>query len=352
MAKRARSEEIAETDRIEGFAHPRETTRLVGHELALARASRAIRSGRPPQAWLISGPPGVGKATLAYRMARYVLAYDATERGPADLSVPERDPTSVQIAAGSHPGLLVLKRGPNPDTGRLMNVLSVGVVRSLAGFFGMTSATGGWRVAIVDTADDMNENAANALLKMLEEPPTSAMLILLSNIPGRLLPTIRSRCQKVALRPLETALVEAELARLLPDASPKERAALARLASGSIGMAAQLSGGDGVTLADEADRLLGLVARPDVTAILSLSDKVARVTDGLDSFGMFLRQALVERIRTKALADNSHLDRWVDCLNALDESFLRSETLYLEPRQTVLSTARTLVATSRRAGAL
>ncbi|HEY2884090.1 MAG TPA: DNA polymerase III subunit delta' [Rhizomicrobium sp.] len=352
MAKRARSEEIAETDRIEGFAHPRETTRLVGHELALARASRAIRSGRPPQAWLISGPPGVGKATLAYRMARYVLAYDATERGPADLSVPERDPTSVQIAAGSHPGLLVLKRGPNPDTGRLMNVLSVGVVRSLAGFFGMTSATGGWRVAIVDTADDMNENAANALLKMLEEPPTSAMLILLSNIPGRLLPTIRSRCQKVALRPLETALVEAELARLLPDASPKERAALARLASGSIGMAAQLSGGDGVTLADEADRLLGLVARPDVTAILSLADKVARVTDGLDSFGLFLKQALVERIRAKALMDNSHLDRWVNCLNALEESFLRSETLYLEPRQTVLSNARMLASTSRRAGAL
>ena len=352
MTKRARSEEIAETDRIEGFAHPRETTRLVGHELALARASRAIRSGRPPQAWLISGPPGVGMATLAYRLARYVLAYGATERGPADLSVPERDPTSVQIAAGSHPGLLVLKRGPNPDTGRLMNVLSVGVVRSLAGFFGMTSATGGWRVAIVDTADDMNENAANALLKMLEEPPASAMLILLSNVPGRLLPTIRSRCQKVALRPLDTAVVEAELARLLPDVASKERAALARLSGGSIGMAAQLSGGDGVTLASEADKLLGLVARPDVDAILSLADKVARVTDGLDSFGLFLKQALVERIRAKALTDNSHLDRWVDCLNALEESFLRSETLYLEPRQTVLSNARMLASTSRRAGAL
>lgn len=352
MAKRTRGEEIVETDRIEGFAHPRETKRLVGHDWALARVSHAIRSGRPPPAWLISGPPGVGKATLAYRMARYVLAYGATDRGPPDLSVPEQDPAAIQLAAASHPGLLVLKRGLNPDTGRLMNVLSVAVVRRLAGFFGMTSGAGGWRVAIVDTADDMNDNAANALLKMLEEPPVRAMLILLSNTPGRLLPTIRSRCQKVALRPLETALIEAELARLLPDVTPKERTALARLSGGSIGLAAQLSGGDGVMLAGEADRLLGLAVRPDFAAILTLADKVTRVTDGLETFGMFLRQALIERIRARALADNSGLDRWVDCLGAIDESFLRSETLYLEPRQTVLSTARMLESTSRRAGAL
>jgi len=352
MAKRTRGEEIVETDRIEGFAHPRETTRLVGHDWALARVARAIRSGRPPQAWLISGPPGVGKATFAYRMARYVLAYGASDHGPPDLAVPEQDRTAVQVAAGSHPGLLLLKRGLNPDTGRLMNVLSVDVVRRLAGFFGMTSGAGGWRVAIVDTADDMNENAANALLKMLEEPPARAMLILLGNVPGRLLPTIRSRCQKVALRPLDTAVVEAELARLLPDVAPKERAALARLSGGSIGMAAQLAGGDGVMLAGEADRLLGAAAQPDVAAILSLADKVARVTDGLETFGMFLQQALVQRIRARALADNSLLDRWVDCLNAIEASFLRSETLYLEPRQTVLSAARMLASTSRRAGAL
>jgi DNA polymerase-3 subunit delta' len=187
---------------------------------------------------------------------------------------------------------------------------------------------------------------------MLEEPPSRAMLILLSNVPGRLLPTVRSRCQKVALRPLETPLVESELARLLPDLEPKERAALARLSGGSIGMAAQLSGSDGIMLAGEADRLLGSAARPDLAAILSLGDKVARATDGLESFGTFLHQALVERIRARAPKDNSGLDLWVDCLNAIEASFLRSEILYLEPRQTVLSTARVLATTSRRAGAL
>lgn len=350
MARRARSEDIAEPDRVEGFAHPRETTRLAGQDAAVARISRAIRSARPPQAWLISGPPGVGKATLAYRMARYLLVYGATDKGPEDLAVPDRDAASIQVAAASHPGLLVLKRGLNPETGKLMNVLSVGEVRRLAGFFGMTSGAGGWRVAIIDTADDMNDNAANALLKMLEEPPSRAMVIVLSNTPGRLLPTIRSRCQKVALRPLDVTAVDQELKRLLPDAKADERAALARLSGGSIGMALRLADGEGVALAREADRLLDNVSVPDIAAILSLGDKIARMTDGLESFGAFLAQALAERIRARAGKANMNL--WLDCLGKLESSFRRSAALYLEPRQTVLSTARAMAATSRRAGAI
>lgn len=352
MAKRARSEEIPQTDRIEGFAHPRETIRFVGQDDALARVSRAIRSGRPPQAWLICGPPGVGKATLAYRMARYVLAYGATDKGPADLAVPEAAPAARQVAAASHPGLLVLKRGLNPETGRLMNVLSVDVVRRLAGFFGMTSGAGGFRVAIIDTADDMNDNAANALLKMLEEPPTHAMLIVLSNVPGRLLPTIRSRCQKVVLRPLDSATLDAELARFLPDTKAEDRAQLVRISGGSLGLALQLADGEGIMLAGEADRLLDGALRPDVTALLALGDKIARMTDGLEAFGTYLMQSLVERIRAKAQTGKGDLHLWVDCLNKLEASFRRSSELYLEPRQTVLSAARALSATTRRAGAL
>jgi hypothetical protein len=145
---------------------------------------------------------------------------------------------------------LVLKRAISPKTGKLMTVLSVDEIRRLADFFGMTSGAGGWRVAIVDTADDMNDNAANALLKMLEEPPPNAMLLLLSNLPGRLLPTIRSRCQRLELRAhWMTMTLERGLAQHLPDADSGERAALARLSGGSLGAALMLATGDGAALA-------------------------------------------------------------------------------------------------------
>ena len=348
MAKRSRS--IAETDRIEGADHPRQTARLVGQDRALAIVSRALRSGRPPQAWLICGPPGVGKATLAYRIARYLLGYGATGRGPVDLSVPANDPASVQVAAGSHPGLLVLKRSIDPKTDKLMTVLSVDEVRRLSGFFGMTSGAGGWRVAVVDTADDMNDAAANALLKLLEEPPSCAMLLVLSNTPGRLLPTIRSRCQRLNLRPLGEPDMEAELERLLPEQSAAGRASLARLARGSLGAALTLAGGEGLMLAGEADRLIDQAAQPDVPALFALADKLSRITDGLDMLGAFLTQALAERIRARALGGQAQLNRWIGALEKLTRNFARTEAIHLDPHQTLLTAAREINAASRRAG--
>jgi len=262
MAKRTRGEDAPETDRLEGFAHPRETTRLVGQDAALERVSHAIRGGRPAQAWLITGPPGVGKATLAYRMARYLLTFGATDRGPADLSVPSAD--AVRVAAGSHPGLLVLRRGLNPDTGKLMNVLSVDVVRRLAGFFGMTSGAGGWRVAIVDSADDMNDNAANALLKMLEEPPSRAMVIVLSNLPGRLLPTIRSRVITVRAQALTDAEMKAFAAD--PVVAPlldlgSKAGELIKAVAGAPGRLAERDAW--AAAIDQATRFLEAAANPD-----------------------------------------------------------------------------------------
>src|SRR5689334_3335210 len=345
MAKR--TPEPNDSDRIEGFEHPRESTGLLGQDDALRRAARALRSGRPPSAWLITGAPGVGKATLAYRIARYLLAYGATADGPEDLSVPADQSVARQVAAASHPGLLVLKRAVNPKTGKLMTVLSVDEIRKLADFFGMTSGAGGWRVAIVDTADDMNDNAANALLKMLEEPPGHAMLLLLSNTPGRLLPTIRSRCQRLDLRPLDDAVLQKALARELPETSAAERAALARLSGGSIGAALTLATGDGAVLAQEADRLIDQARDPDLLALLSLGEKLFRMRDGLEMFGGFLLESLSDRIRARAHDGAPGLERWVALLGRIEQGLARATGLHLEPRQVVLSTARDLARVAR-----
>jgi DNA polymerase-3 subunit delta' len=352
MAKRADIEDLPESDRLEGWPHPRETLDLIGHEEALGRAARAIRSGRPPSAWLITGPPGIGKATFTYRIARYLLAYGARDTGPADLSVPPNDPVALQVKAGGHPGLLVLRRPVNEKTGKLANVLPVDEVRRLGGFFGLTSGAGGWRVGIVDTADDMNDAAANALLKTLEEPPGRAMLLVLSNNPGRLLPTIRSRCQRLDLRPLPDANVARALAHMIPKMKEDDRAALVKLASGSIGTALQFADDDGVTFAREADRLIDASAHPDVPALLALGDRLWRKADGLEIFGTFLADALSARIRTKAKSGGTRLDAWIEAAERVRAKFARSSALYLEPRQTIISSALTLEDARRCAGAI
>jgi DNA polymerase-3 subunit delta' len=345
----ARGSETPEPDRVEDQPHPREVYDLIGQDAALALASRAIRQGAPPQAWLIGGPSGIGKATLAYRIARYLLKYGAAADGPANLSVPKTDIVARQIEAQAHPGLLVLKRQVNEKTGKLKTVLEVDEIRKLAAFFGMTSGAGGWRVAIVDSADEMNDNAANALLKILEEPPPRGLLMLVSHAPGRLLPTIRSRSRRLDLKPLRDEDIEMALAERLPDATPADRKTLAELSEGSLGLALRLASEDGLALAREAQNLLQQKL-PDVPALLALADKVARAEDGLSHFGQFLVQALSRRIRQRA-REGAGDARAVEAWERVHALYARANGIHMEPRQTVLSSATTIASAARR-GAL
>jgi DNA polymerase III subunit delta' len=338
--------EAEEPDRIEGQPHPRETYELLGQEPALERAARAVRSGTLPQAWLFAGPPGIGKATLAYRIARYLLRYGATSGGAADLSVPPNDPVSRQIGAQAHPGLLVLRRREN-DKGRLRKDLDVGEIRRSGAFFGLTAGAGGWRIAIVDSADEMNDNAANALLKILEEPPIRALFILISHAPGRLLSTIRSRTQRLDLKPLDEDVLAAALGQLLPEIAAKDRAALARLAEGSLGLALRLSDEGGLKFARDAEHLLNGNGEPDIPGILKLSERIGRSTDGLAHFGEFLSQALSRRIRSRA--ERGHADeRAVELWEQINSLFARATAVNLEPRQTILASAAKIAAAKRQ----
>ncbi|MBB1094119.1 DNA polymerase III subunit delta', partial [Rhodopseudomonas palustris] len=187
---------------------PRETTALFGHHVAEQALLDAYRGGRIAHAWLIGGAQGIGKATLAYRMARFVLAHrdplaDAVQ-GAASLDLDPSHPVVRHVAAEAHGGLLTLERSVN-DKGVLRNVITVDESRETIGFFGSTAAVEGWRVCIVDTVDDLNASSANALLKVIEEPPQRSLFLLVSNSPARVLPTIQSRCRKLMLRPLATA---------------------------------------------------------------------------------------------------------------------------------------------------
>src|SRR6202163_286879 len=228
--------------------HPRETTALSGHREAEQALLNAYRSGRIPHAWLIGGAQGIGKATLAYRMARFVLAHgsaNAPEVQRAEsLGVDPSDPVARHIAAGAHGGLLTLERTTN-DKGVLRTVITVDETRETISFFGSTAAVEGWRVCIVDTVDELNPNAANALLKILEEPPRQSLFLLVSHAPARVLPTIQSRCRKLALRPLavdDVIRAAAQAANIAIDDPALSEAAEA--SEGSVARAVTLRGGD------------------------------------------------------------------------------------------------------------
>src|SRR6201999_549273 len=186
---------------------PRETSVLFGHREAETALLAAYRNGRIPHAWLIGGAKGIGKATLAYRMARFVLAHRdplaAEVQRAATLDVDPSHPVARQIAAGGHGGLLTLERSLN-DKGVMRTVITVDETRETISFFGSTAAVEGWRGGRVDTVDELNPNAATALLKVLEEPPQQSLFLLVSHAPARALPTILSRCRKLMLRPLAT----------------------------------------------------------------------------------------------------------------------------------------------------
>lgn len=264
---------------------PRETKSLFGHIAAEQAFLQAYREGRMPHAWLIGGQRGIGKATLAYRMARFVLAHpdprEPAARLVSSLSVEPDHPVARRIEAQAHGDLLVLERTES-ETGTLRTVIRVEEVRRTVSFFGSTASEGGWRVCIVDSADELQyPNAANALLKVLEEPPTRALLLLVSHAPGRLLPTIRSRCRLLSLRPMEPGEVARAVAELLgrpPQDLDIHEAAIA--ADGSVARALELLDGDTLTLRRRTIELLAKLPTIDHQALHGLGDKLGRANEG------------------------------------------------------------------------
>lgn len=272
--------ELPEPDRVEGAPHPRDTQKLFGHEAAEAAVLQAFTSGRMHHGWLITGAKGVGKATLAWRIARFLLtAPDAQGGGlfgapppPESLDTDPDDPVIRRMAQLAEPRLFLLRRGPNDKETALSADIRVDEVRKMKSFFALSAADGGRRVAIIDAADEMNTGAANALLKLLEEPPANVTFLVIAHQPHRLLPTIRSRCRELRL----TALAPEPLARALEQAGgavdPDEAIALAQLAGGSVGEAFRLTHLDGLKTYAALVALFATLPRMDRPRALHLAE--------------------------------------------------------------------------------
>ncbi len=274
------TESVAEADRAPGAPHPRETLALYGQAAAESEFLFAATAGRLHHGWLLTGPRGVGKATLAWRIARFLLAEAPADAGlfgaappPGSLDIPQDHPVNRRLLALSEPRLFLLRRAWDTERNRLKSVITVDEVRRLKDFFGLSATDGGRRVVIVDAADEMNPNAANALLKVLEEPPTGAVLLLVSHQPSRLLPTIRSRCRELRLATLGAE----DMARALQAAGAETDApaALAALSGGSVGAAIRLANQDGLALYAELFALARAMPRLDRPRALKLAESVS-----------------------------------------------------------------------------
>jgi DNA polymerase-3 subunit delta' len=314
---------------------PRENPQLFGHEGAEATFERAVAAGRMHHAWLITGPAGVGKATLAYRLARRLLAL-GDPNDPAN-------PVFRRLAAGSHADVLSIERELNEKTKKLKTAIAVEQTRAISGFMHLTAAEGGWRVVVIDGADDMNANAANALLKILEEPSRRGILLLTADAPGRLLPTIRSRCRRLQLNPLDDASMDRALQYLLPDMAAGERQALGRVAEGAPGQAVLLAGEGALALSALVDQVLAEAPRLSVLRMHDVADRATKTETGFSTFMTLLQSGLGKAVRGAAARGDGNwgggrpLAEWGEVWHGLGRLLNETERFNLDKRTAVIA---------------
>jgi DNA polymerase III subunit delta' len=329
---------------------PVQNHRFIGHTKVEAALFEACRSHHLHHSLILAGPQGIGKATLAYRLARHLLKPEEggllglEPEGADNFDMSPEDPVFRQVAAGGHPSLKLVERARNADTGKLARDITVADIRALSDFYRMTSVAGSWRIAIVDPAEAMNQNAANALLKILEEPPERCVLILISHAPGRLLPTIRSRCHFVQMSALSAPEMATALDALGIGVGGVDIELLAALSEGSVGDASRIVEMDGLALHRDIQALMGRRGAPFDGELDSLCDRMTKKGQD-ETFELFTR--LMERsISDKIVAmgragsvakPGGDLDRWLDVWEKVRVLFAQASGLGLDRKHVILN---------------
>jgi DNA polymerase-3 subunit delta' len=352
---RPASDAPPESDAFPGAPHPRFAARLVGHAAAEAAMLAAHREGRLAHAWLIGGREGIGKATLAWRFARFVLANPdptaAAAQNAHDLSVAPDHPAARQLAALSHPDFALARREWSAKSKSFYSEIRVEDVRAALSMFHMSAAFGGWRVAIVDCADELNPAGANALLKMIEEPPPRALILVVAHRPGRVLPTIRSRCRKLLLERLSPSEIEATIEGLGPPweaIDPARRAQAAARADGSAREALRRLDPDAEDLGALIDAAIAQLPRVEPRMVHRLADAVGDRA-AADSFAA-LNAALCEwlAMRARAAASPAARRALTELWDRLRTATRETEALNLDKRLHVLAAFEDIATQSRR----
>jgi DNA polymerase-3 subunit delta' len=360
---------------------PRANPDLLGHESAARELERLYRAGMLPQAILLGGPRGIGKATLAFRFARFLLAQgsgdDAVDfwgdLGETGLAIDPDSGAFRRVAAGGHADLLTVERAWDPRRKRLRGDIVVEDTREIGEFLRLTAAEEGWRIVIVDGAEEMNRNAANAVLKILEEPPSRALLMLVSHSPGRLLPTIRSRCRRLLLRALPQPVAGRLIARYRPQVDGAEAELLAGLCGGSVGRALELVDAGGLGLYRSLLELLVQAPAMDGAKLHGFADRLARADaeDGYRAVEELLTQfsarmatgtargalgpgqipagqiAAAEAMAMQRLGARADPARWAELHGQIERDFTAARDLNLDRKQTMLGAFFAIAQTAR-----
>lgn len=336
-----------EADCLEGFAHPRMSAQLFGHIEAQQKIKNALYGTRMHHAWLLTGPEGIGKATLAYHVAKMIFSYPDAASLPLQEEpiLPYKGELASQVEARSYPDLITLSRRWDQKSKKFKTGIDIENIRDLNRQLSVTRGRDNWRIALIDSADDMNNNAANALLKSLEEPPKKTLFFLLSNNPGSLLPTIRSRCFHLPLKALSpqnvehamrAALVQADMSDILqnPDGITKA----AKLSQGSVRRGLNLLVGKGVEINSILEKIFAQLPKLDHGLVYDQAERLSPAAAEAD-FEMFfslLCDMLHRHIKNAALKGEYNLALWAELWETVLRLKNEAKTYNLDKKNLIL----------------